>query len=955
MGAGMAGAALAGVIVALLMADARASTCHAHFSLSDYPSCVQVTPNVTLHWAVGAGSLTWGVDMDGGRTLVEMRRPLASCDPQDHSVLNDTRQTVVFAYGLGDFAYHGPEHRGSKQLVLLPAPTPATNGSAATNGSEVALQVLEMRASNYSVPADPTTYACVNLELPSDKKYHIYKYEPIIDNARLVHHFVAWACSSKPTTPMGVPYDCLGDMECEEFYMEWAPGSGAIVSPPEAAQAFGSGSKVYIALQVHYTNVEGLEGQTDSSGFRVYYSDVLKQYDMGVLTLGTESIAVPAGAESWSTKPNKCPGDCTRKLAPAAGLTLVDSFYHMHAAGKQMVTRHIRNGTELAPLGRRDFFDFAFQGTVNIPPGTRQLLPGDELITTCTYTGVGRTETTFYGPASFDEMCYNYMTYYPENLEIDDCMSLDEVPTQGFGGIATCTKKGELDQLQSEDDFYRFVYAGKLVLLPLANSTIKAAVANPSRMRAGRMAGAALAGVIVALLMVDARASTCNAHFSRSRYPSCVQVTPNVTLHWAVSAGSLTWGVDVDGGRTLVEMRRPLASCDPQDHSVLNDTRQTVVFAYGLGYFAYHGPEHRGSKQLVLLPAPTPATNGSAAANGSEVALQVLEMRISNFSVPAAPTTYTCVNLELPSDKKYHVYKYEPVIDNAHIVHHFVAWACASKPKTALGVPYGCLRDVECTEFYMEWAPGSGTIVSPPEAAQAFGNGSKVYIALQMHYTNLERLQGQTDSSGFRVYYSDILKKYDMGVLTLGTESIAVPAGAESWSTKPNKCPGDCTQQLAPAAGLTLVDSFYHMHAAGKQMITRHIRNGTELAPLGRRDFFDFGFQGTANIPPGTRQLLPGDELITTCTYTGVGRTNVTSYGPASYDEMCYNYLTYYPENPTIKFCMTLDRVPTPGYAGIATCTKQEDLVKLRATADFVSLLQVGKLVLIPSANSTIT
>lgn len=67
---------------------------------------------------------------------------------------------------------------------------------------------------------------CVNFALPSNTKFHIYSFEPLIDNSALVHHFVLYMCrgDGKPTTPLGQSYDCLGYMECEEFYIGWAPG-----------------------------------------------------------------------------------------------------------------------------------------------------------------------------------------------------------------------------------------------------------------------------------------------------------------------------------------------------------------------------------------------------------------------------------------------------------------------------------------------------------------------------------------------------------------------------------------------------------------------------------------------------------------------------------------------------------------------------------------------------------
>lgn len=78
----------------------------------------------------------------------------------------------------------------------------------------------------------PSHTQCVNLEMPHDAKYHVYRYEPIIDNTPYVHHFVAWTCyglsdADAPATPLGSPYDCLGYMECSEFWMGWAPGAWA--------------------------------------------------------------------------------------------------------------------------------------------------------------------------------------------------------------------------------------------------------------------------------------------------------------------------------------------------------------------------------------------------------------------------------------------------------------------------------------------------------------------------------------------------------------------------------------------------------------------------------------------------------------------------------------------------------------------------------------------------------
>ncbi|KAG2493150.1 hypothetical protein HYH03_008574 [Edaphochlamys debaryana] len=509
-------------IVTTLLALATsglAAQCYKNFGREQFPACQQVGTAGAIHWAVSGGSLIVGLDFTGdwdwvavgiseggmlgadialawhdedeaqwsggdywsdgfvtpvydkqqdvslvavtkqhGSTLVTLQRPLVSCDPngQDRAVVNDTRQTVIYAYGNGPFAYHGPTNRGEVDLVLVPSPG---RGPQPTLPPDA--KVIDLRMPNYTVPSDPTTYACVNIELPYDQKYHVYRYEPVIDNAVLTHHFLGYACrgDTPPPTPLGTPYDCIRGMECEEFMLGWAPGVGAVDAPPAAALAFGAGTGVrWIVFNVHYNNVQQLQGQTDSSGFRVTYSPTLKQYDMGVLTIGSLDIAVPPGAPSWSTPPNVCPGGCTAAMAGASpgGFTVVDSFYHMHQLGRSMVTQHVRGGVELPPLGRRDYFSFDYQSGVSVPPDARQVLPGDLLITTCTYTGVGKTNVTTFGLASYEEMCFNFLTYYPYNATRNWCIALSDIDR------ATCATADALDTITGQDDIDALTAAGLL-------------------------------------------------------------------------------------------------------------------------------------------------------------------------------------------------------------------------------------------------------------------------------------------------------------------------------------------------------------------------------------------------------------------------------------------------------------------------------------------------------------
>lgn len=53
-----------------------------------------------------------------------------------------------------------------------------------------------------------------------------------------------------------------------------------------------------------------------------------------------------------------------------------------------------------------------------------QVLPGDEIVTTCKYKSLSRPRTTFFGDATSDEMCFGFAAYYPAgNMYSPSCTS----------------------------------------------------------------------------------------------------------------------------------------------------------------------------------------------------------------------------------------------------------------------------------------------------------------------------------------------------------------------------------------------------------------------------------------------------------------------------------------------------------------------------------------------------
>jgi hypothetical protein len=104
--------------------------------------------------------------------------------------------------------------------------------------------------------------------------------------------------------------------------------------------------------------------------------------------------------------------------------------------------------------------------------------------------------------------------------------------------------------------------------------------------------------------------------------------------------------------------------------------------------------------------------------------------------------------------------------------------------------------------------------------------------AAQVHYNNPLHLP-LTDSSGFKLFHTSQLRRYDVGVLTLGQPELDIPAGSPAYKALPNICPASCTSQFP--TNLTVLYTAPHMHNIGKALTTQRLRGGVELSPLSQR------------------------------------------------------------------------------------------------------------------------
>ncbi|EDV25402.1 uncharacterized protein TRIADDRAFT_55461 [Trichoplax adhaerens] len=295
---------------------------------------------------------------------------------------------------------------------------------------------------------------------------------------------------------------------------------------------------------------------------------------------------------------------------------------------------------------------------------------------------------------------------------------------------------------------------------------------------------------------------------------------------------------------------------------------------------------------------------------------QTYDFRVPNVSVPNAHTTYWCVGLRMPElTEKNHIIRIDPIITkgNEGVVHHMTLYECESDPKWH-GYSSDCssrnmpLHLTRCRggAVVAGWAVGGESSVFPAHTGLAIGQKTDPkFTVIEMHYDNPEGRSDFVDTSGFKIFYTRQLRQYDVGTLTMGhavTPTMMIPEKQDEWNIT-GYCPQMCTERAIPMAGINIFGVFFHTHLAGVALYARHFRKGKELPLLAQNKHYDFNYQEVLYLRNEIK-MLPGDSLAITCSYKTANRNTSTVGGEATKDEMCLNYVFYYPKLP-FSVCVT--------------------------------------------------
>ncbi|GFN79661.1 dopamine beta-hydroxylase [Plakobranchus ocellatus] len=304
---------------------------------------------------------------------------------------------------------------------------------------------LNMTFPEIQIPSEENTYYCMTFDLPSDQDYHILANEPIVDNMEVFHHTLVWACEEENPIKLSEPRPCGEETRdsCTSMVGFWTTGYPGVCFDDDAGFRFGKTGFKRVKLEVHYHNALKRPGMTDGSGISLYYQPVTPEIqDMLTFIVGEQLIEIPPGKPRFELN-SVCKESCTKKIVtkPAkifAGLNV------MQVMGSSMTIQLLRDGRIVKNITYEKSFRPTNPKLLTHTP-TLDLLPGDEIKTTCVYNSFRSNRSVFFGETTGGEMCYGFVFVYPkEAFSLPNCLTFDALDICDLtDGNPLQTPKGE--------------------------------------------------------------------------------------------------------------------------------------------------------------------------------------------------------------------------------------------------------------------------------------------------------------------------------------------------------------------------------------------------------------------------------------------------------------------------------------------------------------------------------
>ncbi|KAL3852551.1 hypothetical protein ACJMK2_016175 [Sinanodonta woodiana] len=295
--------------------------------------------------------------------------------------------------------------------------------------------------------------------------------------------------------------------------------------------------------------------------------------------------------------------------------------------------------------------------------------------------------------------------------------------------------------------------------------------------------------------------------------------------------------------------------------------------------------------------------------------IQNFTLRLPQTRVPPEETTYICMIFTVPSNGVYDIIAGIPFVNNTDVLHHMLIYGCEefSSEKDIPSSPFACgmgSRNKECRHLVAAWALGSNGFCLPDPTGIRIGTNRSRRLMVQLHWTNLQKKPDYLDSSGMTFFYTSKLRTNDMGMLSVGQMYLEIPPGGKTVSFT-GGCTSFCSKKYMTGP-LMITAAFNHMHYLGRSQEISVIRDGITVHTITNESNYDYDKQKIFWMKEPI-EILPGDQISTTCTFQSKVDSNKTIYfGEGTADEMCFGFLLFYPKKhlPDGSSCQSWKSVP---------------------------------------------
>jgi hypothetical protein len=283
------------------------------------------------------------------------------------------------------------------------ATTTPTDPADCEVGFELRAHDVTQGKGKFPIPAEDDHYECFYFnvaDLGIDPNTLATSLSPLLDDTRVLHHWLLFAAENEDEAPSGTHAPCSGIHPGAFLMASWLPGTPALKLPKDVGMEFPKSKSAQLILENHYNNQARYTGASDDSGVKVCATKKPKAQHAAMHWLGSELITLAPGAT----------GSAAATCAPESNepIHILGVIPHMHRLGRhvKMTVERANGKSEVLHDGS---FEFESQGYFE---KNMVLQPGDKVRTKCDYMN-DTTGTVTLGEKTTNEMCYMFTLAYP--------------------------------------------------------------------------------------------------------------------------------------------------------------------------------------------------------------------------------------------------------------------------------------------------------------------------------------------------------------------------------------------------------------------------------------------------------------------------------------------------------------------------------------------------------------